>query len=612
MTQSILCIITAIMVSLAPLFNWQTTTVPEPENLASETEPSQEAYRTYDRVDGVENSVFYIARPKADAYKTVNASDFGLSAESEDNYDAFCRAIDFCRQNPNTRLVVEAGKYYFRTARAIELGSLKNILIDADGAEFYFENPYYFNVNDGDCVEIRGLTIKWNLEKSRLGSIVKVKNVRKLKKTFEIEFTELEDVSEEIPVKAFTQYDPETLTPGVRKNFKESYVYSDPEIITSVEKTGRNVLKITHNGKLKSFKNGDVFLLRHYVYDGNVFNVYNTENITFENVKIYGAAGMGWLIEGRSQRFQLLGCVVGLDPEHENDHRVSATADAVHIANTNGHFRISGCDFSFMGDDCVNVHDNLLCVTKRVSDRAVEYYTNANSLRVGDTAVFNGTKFESLGFSAKVTAVDDKTIAFDRELPDEITEGCIIYNGSLDSGNYVISGNYFHENRARGLLLQSDNGLCENNRFYKTMANPIKIIMDLSPGLWLEGTGVNCLAVRNNTFDDCNVVDWGAQIEISADISGNQAAQPMFFNITVENNTFKNFPGNVLRAANTSGLSFNGNTVMNFRYKTELNRGRVRIKESCSKVTVGRNIFVPSVKAPNQNLVDFENIKSVL
>ena len=86
----------------------------------------------------------------------------------------------------------------------------------------------------------------------------------------------------------------------------------------------------------------------------------------------------------------------------------------------------------------------------------------------------------------------------------------------------------------------------------------------------------------------------------------------MFFNIAVDNNTFKNFPGNVLRAANASGLSFNGNTVMNFRYKTELNRGRVKIKENCSKVTVSKNVFVPSVKAPNQNLVDFESIKSVL
>lgn len=123
--------------------------------------------------------------------------------------------------------------------------------------------------------------------------------------------------------------------------------------------------------------------------------------------------------------------------------------------------------------------------------------------------------------------------------------------------------------------------------------------------------GVNCLAVRNNTFDDCNVVDWGAQIEISADISGNQAAQPMFFNITVEDNTFKNFPGNVLRAANASGLDFNGNTVLNFRYKTGLDRGRVQIK-SCSKVTVSRNLFVPSVKAPIQNFVDFESIKSAL
>ena len=612
MTQSVLSIVTAIMLLLAPLFNWQTTKVPEPENLASESEPAQESYRTFDRVDGVENSVFYIARPKAEAYKTVNASSFGLSADSEDNYKAFCDAVDFCRNNPNTRLVVDAGKYYFRTARAIEAASLKNIIIDAEGAEFYFENPYCFNIGNSDCVEINGLSIKWNLEKSRLGSIVKVKNVKRLKKTFEIEFTELEDVPEDIPIKVFTQYDPETLTPGVKKGFEESYVYSNPGVITSVEKTGRNVLKITHNGDLKKFANGDVFLVRHYVYDGNAFNVYNTENITFENVKIYGAPGMGWLIEGRSQRFQLLDCVIGLDPEHKDDHRISTTADAVHIANTNGHFRISGCDFSFMGDDCVNVHDNLLCVTKRVNDYSVEYYTNANNLRVGDTAVFNGAGFESLGFTARVTAIDDKTITLDRELPDEITEGCIIYNGSIDSGNYVISDNYFHENRARGLLLQSDNGLCENNTFYKTMANPIKIIMDLSPGLWLEGTGVNCLSVRNNTFNDCNIVDWGAQIVISADINGKQAAQTVFFNISIENNEFGNFPGNVLNASNVSGLDFCGNTVASCRYKSDLSGGRVLINKSCRKVTVKENDFAPSVKAPLQKLVDIKSIKSLL
>ena len=77
-------------------------------------------------------------------------------------------------------------------------------------------------------------------------------------------------------------------------------------------------------------------------------------------------------------------------------------------------------------------------------------------------------------------------ISFDRTLPEEIAADTIMYIADCDSGNYVISNNYFHEHRARGLLLQSDNGLCENNRFYKIMGQQIKIVMDIMPGLWYE------------------------------------------------------------------------------------------------------------------------------
>lgn len=81
---------------------------------------------------------------------------------------------------------------------------------------------------------------------------------------------------------------------------------------------------------------------------------------------------MGWLIENRSEHFQLLGCVIGLDPEHD-DNRISTTADGVHIANTNGKFRISGCDFSFMGDDDVNVHDNIATVTDKLDEKRLRF-----------------------------------------------------------------------------------------------------------------------------------------------------------------------------------------------------------------------------------------------
>ena len=596
---------------IAPIFKIEPTPVAPPENLALENEPTTDEMRTYDRVDGVNDSVLYIARPNEKSCRSVNASDFGVSTAADDNYSAFCKAIEYCKANPNITLKVDGGKYYFRTDKAIMLDGLKNVLIDADGAQFIFENPNYFHIVNCNCIEIRGLGITWNLDVSRLASLVKIRNASKESQSFELEFTELNEVSADIPIMAFTKYDSEALTPGTRQDFKENYVYQFPGSIKTVEKTGHNVLKVTHDGSLDNYTDGEVYLLRHHVYGGNAFNVYNTSNITFSGIKLYAVAGMGWLIENRSEHFQLLGCVIGLDPEHD-DNRISTTADGVHIANTNGKFRISGCDFSFMGDDDVNVHDNIATITDKLDEKTVEIYTNANNFAAGDTAIFSSKGFDRLGFSAEVTSVEGKKLTFDKELPDYIVKDCIVSNGSIDSGNYVISGNYFHENRARGLLLQSNNGLCENNRFYKIMANPIKVIMDISSGLWLEGTGVNGLVIRNNSFVECNVVEWSAQISISTNIDGKSADSTFFYNITVENNSFDNFYGRLVDASNVSNLKICGNRLNNKDGSYEARRGRIIIRQSCSRVTISNNEYKASVKAPFQRLIEFKNIKSAI
>lgn len=596
---------------VAPIFNLKPTPITMPENLAAESEPTTDEMRTYDRVDGVNDSVFYIARPNEKSCRSVNASDFGVSTAADDNYSAFCKAIEYCKANPNITLKVDGGKYYFRTDKSIMLDGLKNVLIDADGAQFIFENPNYFHIVNCNCIEIRGLGITWNLDVSRLASLVKIRNASKESHSFELEFTELNEVSADIPIMAFTKYDSETLTPGTRQDFKENYVYQFPGSIKTVEKTGHNVLKVTHDGSLDNYTDGEVYLLRHHVYGGNAFNVYNTSNITFSGIKLYAVAGMGWLIENRSEHFQLLGCVIGLDPEHD-DNRISTTADGVHIANTNGKFRISGCDFSFMGDDDVNVHDNIATVTDKLDKKTVEIYTNANNFAAGDTAIFSSKGFDRLGFSAEVTSVEGKKLTFNKELPDYIVKDCIVSNGSIDSGNYVISGNYFHENRARGLLLQSNNGLCENNRFYKTMANPIKVIMDISSGLWLEGTGVNGLVIKNNSFVECNVVEWSAQISISTNIDGKSADSTLFYNITVENNSFDYFYGRLVDASNVSNLKICSNRVNNKDGSYEARRGRIIIRQSCSRVTISNNEYKASVKAPFQRLIEFKNIKSAI
>lgn len=62
---------------VAPIFNLKPTPITMPENLAAESEPTTDEMHTYDRVDGVNDSVFYIARPNE---KAADPSTLRISA----------------------------------------------------------------------------------------------------------------------------------------------------------------------------------------------------------------------------------------------------------------------------------------------------------------------------------------------------------------------------------------------------------------------------------------------------------------------------------------------------------------------------------------------------
>ena len=282
----------------------------------------------------------------------------------------------------------------------------------------------------------------------------------------------------------------------------------------------------------------------------------------------------------------------------------------MHIADTNGHFRVSGCDFSYMGDDSLNVHDNLLYIKQRVSDNALTVYANQYLLTIGDTMKFKRGTYADIDFEAKITDISaDGVISFDRTLPEEIAADTIMYIADCDSGNYVISNNYFHEHRARGLLLQSDNGLCENNRFYKIMGQQIKIVMDIMPGLWYEGTGVNNLVIRNNEFKLGCYSGWDSAIRIETNIAGNGAQVAVFSNITVDSNRFINCENYILRADNVSGLNITNNKIINTRSidGIDLRCGRIRLGECCSAVKISGNRWNKTPLAPFGDIIALDH-----
>ncbi|MBR2869671.1 MAG: hypothetical protein IKB88_11505, partial [Clostridia bacterium] len=454
--------IVSFIASILLLFTSSATLPTESDVLVEETDNLSEN-RTADEINGANGTKFFIQRPKAEKLTTVNASDFGLDEENKDNFAAFQSALNYCALNPQTKLVIDKGTYYFRSTNGLDANNCTDLLIEGNDATFVFSSTdYRFFIRNSDCVEIRNLNIDWNWKESPLASVVTVQNSNADTNTLDLVFKDAEYCDENCRLMAITQCDPETYTFGAKYSSKEVYLYQDGTNIKSVQKISDNTLRVAHNGCMNGFENGETYILRHYVYNGTVFNLRDySKNITFDNVSIYGSSGMAYICEGNSSHFQIINSFIGVNPEHKDKRCVSLTADAIHIVNTNGCFNISDCDISGMGDDCINVHDGLGYVSA-VNGNTLTLIASAMRLEAGDTLGFKNDKFENTDLTAKVVSVKNldwitKEVVVEG-LPETLSVGWTAYNTECNSGNYVIRNNYFHENRARGLLLQSSNG----------------------------------------------------------------------------------------------------------------------------------------------------------
>ncbi len=580
----ILPLITALCISITSII-----TTSNPVLAADETAD----YTVKDEIHGVNDSVFYIARPYESALTTVNASQFGLSENAEDNTQALREAFNYCRQHPNTKLVIEKGVYHFSPDEDIYLNKMKNTLIDANDSEFIFSTPHYFKVYACDNVEIRNMIIDWDWNTLRLGSLVKIENENDAENTLEIAFTEIEEVDADIPLMSFMQYDPVDLVAGVHGSFKIYSPCVDTECIKKVEKVeGKpNVLKITHSGALDYFRNDEVYLLRHYVYGGQVFNtVEESSNITYNHISIYGACGMGYVFAYGANHYQIINSYIGLRPGAEHQYRISTTADGIHVSNSAGYFRVDHCDLSFCGDDIINVHDNMFYIKSIDETRKIMQGTVPNKIvETGHKLKFMDLDFNNIAYEATVESITrngyEATIVLTEALPNNITADMVAYNNGRDSANYVLTNNYVHETKGRGFLLNSDNGLCDGNTFYRTCGQTLQVCTDIPKDRVIEGTGADHVQISNNTFIECNFGGRGDVITIESLLNGERAESMPLSEITVKENRFTSCFQEIINADNVDGLTIENNTIRDCE--------NYIIGAHCKNVKTESNLYIP-------------------
>lgn len=488
----------------------------------------------------------------------INGAFFGILPENADNTEALQRAFDYMRDNPGTELCLEKAVYSFTKPVRMCLSGMTDCVFNGGGAELSFSAKSFFDVKSCRRLVIRDFFVDWDWEKAyRLADMVRV--VGKGEGYTEFEHFEVEEVQRN-PWQSLNQYDPDTLTPGCEDGKEYEINYLTPAT-KGIEYPGGNISRLLHDGLLEDAEIGEVYCLRYEMYGTNAFVVMDSEHVTFENVTVWSVPGMAFIVTAATRYFRFNRCTVGKRPG--KNRNISATTDSMHIGNSGGCCIVENCDFSWAGDDGINIHDNVGLITARENGKTVIVQTRL-ACSEGDEIGLLASDVRDTGFSATVEHIEAcgkglNRITFDRELPPETGENWIMFNHKFTTKDYIFRNNYFHENRARGLLLGAGRGLVEDNVIYKTQGPAIWTVVDIEPR-WSEGTGVEDLTVRNNKFIDCDVNMWASTVYLRTLIPSGDSPSPVFRNIVFENNVFENCPSYAMSIRSAANVVIRGNT----------------------------------------------------
>ena len=560
--------------------------------------------------------------------KEISGFLLGIKSENENNTEAFIEAIKYCKENDINRLTLIPGIYHFTVTDTIELNNLTDFEIYAKDVRFvYYKEeiaPHeffrFFRITNCLRFKITGLKIDWNWEKARLASLVKV--INKSRTFVDLEFMENGEISDNLRFVCTNQVNDKTFTPGD----EDGREYGAQAVLGETLKKRRKLSKKVYrcytnlkNDNDKHFKIGTYHLLRHFTHNGGVFTIIDCAHIIFDDVTIYSAMGMGIIVAGHTHHLYCKKFKITL-PDFEKRY-ITCTADGIHYSQSNGYSLFEDCDLGYQGDDCLNIHDSLRYGTK-VSERSINFGPDKFVYCVpGDEIELRNKDLSPTGFTAKVTdgafnENDDYIAVVDKDIPDY--EGKRVYfNSEFDSSYYVIRNCYFHETRARGILAQASHGIIENCKFYAIQGAAIQIETGAGDQ-WAEGKGVDDLIIRNNEIINCDVNDWDkSTLYMSTYMAegipikntrypnptttvGDSGADyrtpvPMFKNIVIENNVFREYPRRAMILTSFENLTLKNNTFINDISRKYNNPERGSIQVSYGKNLVDENnTFKPS------------------
>jgi hypothetical protein len=258
------------------------------------------------------------------------------------------------------------------------------------------------------------------------------------------------------------------------------------------------------------------------------------ENICMEDVTIHSAAGGAIgarFVAGEKNIFRRVAISRGPTPLGATEPRLlSSSADGINYAYARHGPLIEQCDFSFHGDDSVNLHGVALPVVKRDGPRVLwtmrpvdgdpfERIVRAgDELRPLEADTFAPTgslvirSFERADLPGDWSAMarqiwpsfkeQGRLTFYKITLRDDsdILAGAFFDIPATFSPGFVIRDCYFHDHRAHGMRIMASRGLIENNRIERVRGAAIGLAGEYAH--WREAGWPRNVRVAGNTIRD--------------------------------------------------------------------------------------------------------------
>ena len=506
--------------------------------------------------------------------------------------------LDLLATGTETTLTIPPGTYRL-PKEGLQLRGLKNRTLRAEGVTLLGTDlsPSALRFHDCQNLTITGLTLDYDplpFTQARLTGV----DAKGRTADFEVSagYPDLTDVYLEGQTVHLFEPEANRWKVGVPD-------YYPKKIERITPRKGRLVFSQEATG-FESLKKGDRIVLNVRKRQGVLIGE-GCAGLTFKDVTVHSAPGIGFLIRFAEEAgtFENVRIVPGPKPAGATEERLfSTSADAFNAAYVRKGPTLKNCDFSFMGDDAVNLHGVMLPVIRWLDERtfiAMRAHRGDRFdrlIRAGDEIRFLKEPVFEVTARAKVVKVeyqDGKNAGIEADVKKlwptskEEKPGAV-YLVHLDqpvSGvapgdfcdvpatsapGFSITDSHFHDHRARGLRLMSNEGIVENNRFERLKGVAITIGPEYA--FWREAGWCRDIKIRGNHIRDVaqgtNLLQKNSYTTGAITLMGRvepQGEKTRYFlgneNITITGNQIENCAVNGITITASRGVMVENNTL---------------------------------------------------